>query len=335
MTRSDLGNLITACCVLVILVGLPFLAGNRYVLGQVILALLYAIIATQWNLLFGFAGVFSLGQMALFAFGGYATAMFGFYLDWSMWLAMPVAAFGTVLFSLLIGVACLRLTGAYVALLTLAVAQVMYLLIVTDTDCFVMQGAICRQFTGGAVGFARFGDLGTRALFKGNYLIANYAVVAALFALTMAFTWAVIRSPLGLAFQALRDNPGCAVARGINRFSTQLTVFAASAFFTGLAGGIYAAHFQAIGPSVLSLSTLMFIIAVAVVGGIGTLWGPLVGVTILMLADEGLREVGGDFRALGLGLIIAAAMVLMPRGVIGLLVSLVGRLSPRTPAPSP
>ncbi|WP_027134673.1 branched-chain amino acid ABC transporter permease [Geminicoccus roseus] len=333
MSRSDRGHLITALVVLALLASLPFVADSRYVIGQVILALFYAIVASQWNLLFGFAGVFSLGQMALFAFGGYVTAMLGFYLDWSMWLAMPVGAVATVLISLAIGLACLRLAGAYVALLTLAVAQVMYLLIVTDTDCFIMQGATCRQFTGGAVGFARFGDLGTRAIFKGDYIIANYAIVVALFAVTMAFTWAVIRSPLGLAFQALRDNPGCAVARGINRFSTQLLVFGASAFFTGLAGGLYAAHFQAIGPNVLSLSTLMFIIAIAVVGGIGKLWGPLVGAVILVLADEALREVGGDYRTLGLGLIIAAAMVLMPRGVIGLAEGLAARFrSTDTPA---
>ncbi|HEX2529153.1 MAG TPA: branched-chain amino acid ABC transporter permease [Geminicoccus sp.] len=332
MSRADRGHLITAVIVLVLLVSLPFVVDSRYILGQVILALFYAIVASQWNLLFGFAGVFSLGQMALFAFGGYVTAMLGFYGGWSMWLAMPVGAIGTVIFSLIIGLACLRLAGAYVALLTLAVAQVMYLLIVTDTDCFVMQGATCRQFTGGAVGFARFGDLGTRALFKANYLTANYAIVVALFAVTMLFTWAVIRSPLGLAFQALRDNPGCAVARGINRFSTQLVVFGASAFFTGLAGGLYAAHFQAIGPGVLSLSTLMFIIAIAVVGGIGKLWGPLVGAVILVLADEGMREMG-EFRTLGLGLIIAAAMVLMPRGVIGLVEGLVARFRPQPSQP--
>ncbi len=134
-------------------------------------------------------------------------------------------AIATVLFSLVIGAACLRLTGAYTALLTLAVTQVMYLLIVTDTDCFIMVGTQCRQLTGGAVGFARFGDLGTRGLFKAKYLVADYALVVTLFAATMLFTWAIVRGPIGLAFRALRDNPGCAMARGINRFQMQLLVF--------------------------------------------------------------------------------------------------------------
>jgi branched-chain amino acid transport system permease protein len=333
MATTDRAHLIGGLAALALLAALPFLVDSRYVVGQIILGLFYATVASQWNLLFGFAGVFSLAQMALFGFGGYVVAMLGFYFGVSPWLAMPLGAVATVLFSLLIGLACLRLTGAYVALLTLAVTQALYLLIVTDTDCFMMVGATCRQLTGGAVGFARFGDLGTRALFKADWMTANYLLVLALFAVTMAFTWAVARGPIGLAFKALRDNPGCAVARGIDRFQMQLLVFAASAFFTGLAGGLYAAHFQAIGPGVLSLSTLLFIMAMVVVGGVGRLWGPLVGAVILMLADEGMRELG-EWRAMGLGLVIAAAMVLAPQGFIGLGETLWARLrpGPRPPA---
>ncbi|MFM2278202.1 MAG: hypothetical protein RLZZ444_433 [Pseudomonadota bacterium] len=297
-------------------IALPFLVDSRYILGQVVLALFYATIASQWNLLFGFSGIFSLAQMAIFAFGGYVTAMLCFYLGWNVWAALVPGALGAMIFSVIVGLACLRLTGVYVALLTLAIAQTMYLLIVTDTECFTMVGSICRQFTGGAVGFARFGDLGTRALLKGQWLVGNYAIIAALFALTMIFTYAVVKSPIGLAFQALKDNPAYAIARGVNRFQTQLLVFGISAFFTGLAGGFYAAHFQAIGPGILSMSQLMFIIAITVVGGVGTFWGPLVGTIVLVAADELMRE-AGEFRTLGLGLIIAFSIVLMPKGLVG------------------
>lgn len=331
MKREDLAHLLVGLVVLAAAIALPFYVDSRYVIGQVTLGLFYAIVASQWNLLFGFSGVFSLAQMALFGFGGYATAMLCFYFGLNVWAAMPLAAIATVLFSLVIGAACLRLSGAYIALLTLAVAQVMYLLIVTDTDCFVMVGTQCRQLTGGAVGFARFGDLGTRAMFKAKYLVADYALVVALFAVTMLFTWAIIRGPIGLAFRALRDNPGCAMARGISRFQMQLLVFGLSAFFTGLAGGLYAAHFNAIGPGVLSFSQLFFIIAMVVVGGIGRLWGPLVGAIVLVAADEAMREIG-EFRSLGLGIIIAAVMVLMPNGLIGLCESIFDRLRSRSPA---
>lgn len=300
----------------IVLVALPLLVDSRYIIGQVILAMFYAIIASQWNLLFGFAGIFSLAQMAFFALGGYATAMLTSYLAWPMLMAIAAAALGTAAVSVLIGLACLRLAGVYVSLLTLAIAQAMYVLIVTDTECFTMAGNQCRQFTGGAVGFARFGDLGMRELLGSHWLWGNYAIVVGLFALCSGFTYFIIHSPMGLAFKALRDNPGYAVARGVNRFQSQLLVFGFSAFFTGLAGGVYAAHFQAIGPGVLSMSQLNFIIAIAVVGGTGNFWGPILGTLILMSADELMREMG-EFRTLGLGVIIMVSVVWMPQGLLG------------------
>jgi branched-chain amino acid transport system permease protein len=332
LSRSARIDLVVAVLVVAAAVALPFLVDSRYVMGQVVLALFYAIIASQWNLLFGFSGIFSLAQMAIFAFGGYATAMLCFYFGWNVWAALVPGAIAAVVFSLVVGLACLRLTGVYVALLTLAIAQTMYLLIVTDTECFVMVGSTCRQFTGGAVGFARFGDLGTRALLRGNWLVGNYAIVATLFFATMAFTYIVVKSPIGLAFKALKDNPAYAIARGVNRFQAQFLVFGISAFFTGLAGGLYAAHFQAIGPGVLSMSQLMFIIAIAVVGGVGTFWGPLVGTIVLVAADELMRE-AGEFRTLGLGLIIALSILLMPKGLTGRMADLAAWLGRRRQTP--
>src|SRR5688572_1044825 len=89
-------------------IALPFLVDSRYVLGQVVLALFYATIASQWNLLFGFSGIFSLAQMAIFAFGGYVTAMICFYFGWNVWAALLPGALSAVVFSLIVGLACLR-----------------------------------------------------------------------------------------------------------------------------------------------------------------------------------------------------------------------------------
>ncbi len=327
---ADLG---AALVVLALLVAVPFAVESRYVLGQVITTLFLALVATQWNLLFGYAGVFSLAQMAVFGLGGYATAMLCVYLHLGIWAAIPLGGVVAGLISLVIGVACLRLTGVYVALLTLAIAQALYLLIVTDTACFTMVGSVCRQFTGGAVGFARFGDFGTRAWLKSRWLVGDYAITGVLFALVMTATYAITKSPIGLAFRALKDNPGYAVARGVNRFQAQLLVFGLSAFFTGLAGGVYAVHFQAISPTILSLSQLLFVIAATVVGGVATFWGPFVGTVILMAADEAMRE-AGEYRTLGLGLIIAAAIVLMPNGILGRLSDLARRLGARARRPA-
>jgi branched-chain amino acid transport system permease protein len=313
---SERTDLLIALVLIAVAVAIPFQIDSRYVLGQIVLALFYASIASQWNLVFGFAGIFSLAPIAIFAVGGYATAMLCFFLDWSVWAALLPAALVATVFSVLIGLACLRLTGVYVALLTLAVTQVMYLLIVTDTECFVQVGSVCRQLTGGPGGFSRFGDLGTRQLLRGDWMLGNYAIVCTLFVVIMAVTWVILKGPMGHAFRAIRDNPGYAVARGINRFRVQLLVFGLSAFLTGLAGGVYAAHFQVIGPTILQLPQLMFIIAIVMIGGAGTFWGPLIGTLVLMGADELMREMG-EFRTLGLGLIIAASVVLLPNGLVG------------------
>jgi len=220
-----------------------------------------------------FAGIFSLAQMALFAIGAYSTAMLGYYFAIPMLLAMPIAALVTVIASMIVGLACLRLKGPYVALLTLAIAQVLYLLIVNDTGCFTNPSSGCMPLFGGVRGFSRFGDFGFRALFGSKFYIAHYYIGLFLTGLAMVFSIAVIRGPLGLAFQALRDNQAYAKSRGVSLFKYQIWVFALSAFFTGLAGAFYAVQFSAVGPIVFSVSTLLFLLSMIVVGGMGTVWG--------------------------------------------------------------
>ena len=296
---------------------IPQVVGMRYIVTQTTLFFIWATVVTQWNLVLGVAGIFSLAQMALFAVGAYATAMLGTYFSLPMILAMPAAALLTVVASVIIGLACLRLKGPYVALLTLAIAQVIYLVVVNDTACFTNPPSGCLPFFGGVRGFSRFGDLGFRGLLGSKWYLAHYYVGLGLLFLATIFAIVVIRGPLGLAFKALRDNPGYAMSRGINRFKYQLWVFGLSAFFTGLAGSFYAVQFGVVGPIVFSLAALLFLLSMIVVGGMGTVWGPLLGAAVLMLADEGMREIG-DWRDIGLGLILAGFVVLLPSGLAGL-----------------
>jgi branched-chain amino acid transport system permease protein len=300
---------------------LPFATGMRYVVTQATVFFIWAMVCSQWNLVLGIGGIFSLAQMALFAVGAYATAMFGYYFGLPMVIALPLAALVTVAVSTVIGLACLRLRGPYVALLTLAVAQVLYLVITNDTACFTNPPSGCMPFFGGVRGFTRFGDLGFRALLGSKWYIAHYYVALALLVAAVLFSLMIVRGPMGLAFQALRDNPGCALCRGVSRFKYQLWLFAISAFFTGLAGAFYAVQFAAVGPTVFSISTLLFLLSMIVVGGIGTIWGPLLGALVLMLADEAMREFG-DWRDIGLGLILAGFVIFLPKGLFGLLTDL-------------
>lgn len=295
----------------------PLVFGTRYIISQMTLFFIWAMVVTQWNLVLGVAGIFSLAQMALFAIGAYATAMLAYYGALPLLAAMPLAALVTVAASLLMGFACLKLKGAYVALLTLAVAQVIFLVVVNDTACFTNPPSGCLPLFGGVRGFSRFGDLGFRDLLGSKFYVGHYYVGLSLLLAAQIFCIAVIRSPLGLAFRALRDNPGYAMSRGVGRLRYQLWVFGLSAFFTGLAGAFYAANFGVVGPVVFSVSMLLFLLAMIVVGGLGTVWGPLLGCVLLMAADEGLREFG-TLRDIGLGLVLAAFVILLPKGLAGL-----------------
>jgi branched-chain amino acid transport system permease protein len=295
----------------------PLVFGTRYIVSQITLFFIWGIVVTQWNLVLGVAGIFSLAQMALFAIGAYATAMLAYYGAFPLIAAMPVAALVTVVASLLIGLACLRLKGAYVALLTLAVAQVIYLIVVNDTACFTNPPSGCLPLFGGVRGFSRFGDLGFRDVLGSKFYIGHYYVGLGLLLVAQIFCIILIRGPLGLAFRALRDNPGYAMSRGVGRLRYQLWVFGLSAFFTGLAGAFYAANFGVVGPIVFSVSMLLFLLAMIVVGGLGTVWGPLLGAVLLMSADEGLREFG-TLRDIGLGLVLAIFVILLPRGLSGI-----------------
>ncbi|MBP9047377.1 MAG: branched-chain amino acid ABC transporter permease [Tabrizicola sp.] len=301
----------------VLLAMVPLVFGTRYIVSQITLFFIWGIVVTQWNLVLGVAGIFSLAQMALFAIGAYATAMLAYYGAFPLLAAMPLAALVTVAASLLIGFACLRLKGAYVALLTLAVAQVIYLIVVNDTACFTNPPSGCLPLFGGVRGFSRFGDLGFRDLLGSKFYIGHYYVGLGLLLAAQIFCIILIRGPLGLAFRALRDNPGYAMSRGVGRLRYQLWVFGLSAFFTGLAGAFYAANFGVVGPIVFSVSMLLFLLAMIVLGGIGTVWGPLLGAALLMAADEGLREFG-TLREIGLGLVLAIFVILLPRGLSGL-----------------
>ena len=319
------GDLIIGVVLMVLFTAIPLFGPSRYVIGQLTLFFLWATVVTQWNLVFGVAGILSLGHMALFAFGGYMTGMLGLYLDWSLWFALPVAGLGTVVFSILIGLACLRLRGAYVALLTLCLAQVMYLLIITDTYCFFMDGVTCRNFTGGTRGLTKYGDFGFRAILGRDWIIGDYYLTLVVLAMATVFSIIVISSPLGFAFRALRDNEEYAVSRGINRFKFQLIVFASSAFFTGLAGGVYAGHFKVMGANTLYLSLMLYLLAMMVIGGLGHPWGPFLGAAALMLVDEVLKDFI-SYRYIVLGLIIILFSVLWPHGITGAIDKLWQRL---------
>ncbi len=191
-------DILLALALAALLALVPAVFGTRYIISQITLFFIWGIVVTQWNLVLGVAGIFSLAQMALFAIGAYATAMLAYYGAFPLLAAMPLAALVTVAASLLIGFACLRLKGAYVALLTLAVAQVIYLIVVNDTACFTNPPSGCLPLFGGVRGFSRFGDLGFRDLLGSKFYVGHYYVGLGLLLAAQVFCILLIRGRWGL-----------------------------------------------------------------------------------------------------------------------------------------
>ncbi len=310
-------DLLAGIVLLLFFLAVPFLFPGRYIIGQGITLFIWAIVVSQWNLVFGVAGIFSLAQMALFAIGGYAAGMLALYLDVSLWFGMVIGGLFAVLFGLIVGLACLRLRGAYVALLTLAIVQAIYLLIITDTACYIKVGVTCRTFTGGSRGLSQFGDFGFAQMLGRQYIAyGNYYLALAVLVASLLFAYWVIHSPIGLAFKAIRDNRLYAVGRGVGLMKFQLIVFATSAFFTGMAGAVFAGNYRVIGANVLELPLLLYLMSMMVIGGLGTFWGPLVGTAAMLIADEFLKEIG-EWRLAGLGLILILSVIYFPEGIVG------------------
>lgn len=307
-------NLVIGLGVVIVFATLPLFISERYLLGEIIVFFIWAMVAMNWNVLMGHAGVFSLAQMLFFAAGAYGVAMTVTFAGFSVWLAIPVAALCSAILAFVISLACLRLTGAYVALLTYAIAATAHILIITDTHCFALIQNTCQQLFGGATGFSRFDDFGFRPLLKGQWVVGHYYIVLIALALTIIGVVVIIHGRLGLAFRAIRDNVGYASSRGIDRKTYQIAAFTLTAFLTGLAGGVYAAHYRFAGPSLFEFPTLMFVLAMVVVGGLGSTWGPLVGTGVILVVVELSKEVG-DARNLILGLALVLFVMFLPKGL--------------------
>ncbi|CDX32221.1 Branched-chain amino acid ABC transporter, permease protein [Mesorhizobium plurifarium] len=309
-------HLVAAVLFIAAMATLPYFVSERYLLGQIIVFMLWASVATQWNVLTGHAGVFSLGQMLFFSVGSYTVGMAGTYLGTSPWISMPVGAVLSAVAALLIGIACLRLASAYVALLTFAIVFMVQALIVTDPNCFTNNGGVCLPLFGGGNGFSGFADFGFRKLLKGDWIVGNYFVILASLTLSLFASIIVIHGRLGLAFRALNDSQLYAASRGLNRTRFRVTVFVITAFFTGLSGSVYAAHFRFAGPSLFEMPTLVLILAMVIVGGLRSTWGPILGAAAMMVLVE-IAKGMGDVRNTAVGVVLVLFVLLFPKGIAG------------------
>jgi branched-chain amino acid transport system permease protein len=277
---------------------------GSFLLTLLILFFMQSVIAQAWNLIMGYGGIYSFAQVALYAVGGWTSGVLVHSLGWNPFLAILFAPVMATLAALLIGLPTLRLRGVYVVLLTLAFHELL--------QRFTISGP--RFISGGGYGLVtvqtfQFGDA-----VGDQRTIYLYYLAMLIFAIASFVIWRVIHSPLGVATTALRDSETYAVSRGINQFRVRLLLFGISAFFTGLAGG-YMTHYNGgISTTVFDFSRMIDLLAMIVIGGWGTFFGPILGAGIVIGLDQYLVA-WGDYRTLAEGLILAVIAVFAPQGL--------------------
>jgi branched-chain amino acid transport system permease protein len=281
--RSELA---LSMVVLVVLALVPLVVHSPYWLGVLIVSMYFAIMSSGWNLLAGYAGQFSLAPAAFAMLGGYSTGLLAYHWNVPLWVGLPMAVLIPGLIGLALGRIVLRLSGAYLALTTLSFAEIIRLVIYNSID-----------FTRGDQG------LNVPALFD-NRLGYYYVFVAAL-GVTVALVYYILRRPIGRFLQAIRDDEIGAASRGIDVVRCKTIVFFISCGICGFAGGLYGTFARLVSPELGLIAQTGLVIAMVVIGGMGTLVGPLIGALLVYVVSEFLRDVGG------IQMIVFAALVII------------------------
>jgi branched-chain amino acid transport system permease protein len=283
---------------------LPFTVPNTSWLVIATLGAIWLTLNQSWNLVLGFSGVWHFGQLAVYAVGAYVAALLSLHSHLPMPVNIVLGGVAALVVSTLLSLPALRLRGIYVSLMTFGFAEVVRLLIISDQT----------GFTGGSYGLSGYRGfgLGLDGISKDR---ASYWIALAVAVFTGFALYLVMRSPLGSGFVALRDNPSLAAARGISPRTFQMLVFGLSGFFAGVAGALYAYVFGVVSPSLMGLAPMALLVTMLVVGGLGTVMGPIVGTVIMTFVQARLQS-WPDVRLIVLGLILLAMIVLVPRGLV-------------------
>ena len=294
----------------------PSLAPDPFVLSVGVVILSYAVLATSWNLVGGFTGYISLGHAAYSGLGGYATALLVLRTGLDPWLALVAGGLIVAVIAVPVGVASLRVRGASFVIVSIALVLILQLTFQS-----------WHTFTGGSGGLRVPRPFGPEVLRPEQHERFFY-LHAVLLALALLTWWVIERSRLGAGLKAIREDEDKAQALGVPTFAYKLTALVVSAFFTALGGGLYALWFGYLDP-IFQFSILVgtYMVLMALLGGVRSLFGPLLGAVVVGYAVEVFKSQYGDtqFHLVATGILLGLVVLFMPDGVIPALTSLVHR----------
>lgn len=295
--------------ILVILLFLPLVV-KGYTLHTVILVLMYAVLGMAWNWLGGYAGQVSLAHAVFFGLGAYTNGMLQTIFQVNPWVATLGAMLVVGLLSVLIGLPCFRLSGHYFAIATIAIGEIVKVIFINW------------KAAGGAVGL--YIPLRESSLINFQFYskVPYYYIILAILVIAVAISYWLHNSRNGYYFRAIKEDPEAAKALGINLVTTKLLAIVLSGVICALVGSFFVNFQLYIDPdSVFRFMMSVQIALIAVLGGMGTVWGPVIGSVIIVLLSEGSRSYLGGMGA-GLdfviyGLLIMVIAIYQPGGIMG------------------
>lgn len=309
--RSPAMSLVWIALFVVVVACVPLATRSGVALNFVMMALYATLMAQAWNILGGFGGQFSFGHALFFGTGAYIQAIGQLQGGMNPWMVLPMAIVGAALVGLFVGALSFRygLKGSYFALVTLAFAEVFRIL------------AVSVPFTGAGSGLmiplresAANMQFGSRTGFL--YLVLGLVTIALL------FSWWLKNSRYGAYLQSVRDDEDAARAVGVNPFRIKLLAIVVSGGFMGAAGAFYTQVFQYIDPSIAYGSTTSIeALVAAIVGGMGTVWGPVLGAVVLHVLSDLTRNLFGELPGINMvvyGAVLVLIVVFLPRGIAGI-----------------
>lgn len=293
------------------LLALPLIARSPFILHLLILVFLFIGLGEAWNLIGGYAGQLSLGHAAFFGLGAYTSFLLYIKTATSPWLGMLLGGLAAVVFALLIGAICFRLRGPYFALSTIALAEVLRLVVVN-----------WRSVTQGAEGIvvSKVPTMTVPHLFTVEFSgkLPYYYLILLICSAIVFATYKIAHSKAGLFLLAIKNNQDASESLGVDTTRYKLIALLISAFFTGILGGFYAFFVLFIDPeSVLEIGLSIKIVLVALIGGPATVVGPLVGGALIVLLSEILRGYFASAHLLIYGSLVILVVLFMPDGLVG------------------
>ena len=327
---------------LVVAVGLPLFAG-RYLVDTGTLVLIYVMLGWGLNIVVGLAGLLDLGYVAFYAVGAYATAILSTQFGWSFWACLPVSGLLAAAAGAALGAPVLRLRGDYLAIVTLAFGEIIRIVITNWASLTGGPNGISgiprpslfglRLNGGGPGSVAHLLGVAPRPMLRVVFL---YYLILGLALITNAVALRLRRLPVGRAWEALREDEVACRALGMNVTLTKLSAFATSAMFGGFAGSFFAVRAAFVSPESFVFIESATVLAIVVLGGLGSQLGVALAAVVMIGGGEGLREmlldvsseagsagwlgsVAGDvgqYRMLVFGLLMVGVMVLRPRGLV-------------------